>query len=57
MSQVYVNETEGIETVEALMAVLVEMPSDMRISDAMGEPLIVRVLLDQDTHEESLEIG
>lgn len=53
----YVEEKEGIETVRDMMAVLAEYSSDLPISDSLGEGIIIRRLVDDETGDEALEIG
>lgn len=50
-------EVEGLETVGELMEVLAGVPDEMPLSDALGEPLIVRFYKDIDTDDPSIEIG
>lgn len=45
------------DTVGTLLAHLTELPSDMPVTDALGEWAIFRVTEDIDTNERCLEIG
>lgn len=52
-----VKEIEGVWTVGALREALLELPEDMAITDSLGEGLIITVLREAETGEESAEIG
>jgi hypothetical protein len=57
MSLKFDREIEDITSILELKEAIADLPDDMPVSDALGEPLLLRFYVDEDTDDPCVEVG